>query len=460
MLSIRRWVLMRRDASLAKSSTSVQTDLNETCYCLTLDRTLLRSALQRSHDSAAVFDALLAMPSGLFSDLPVFLPRASISEMQAAVDAIHEVANLPSYCAEVLSRAPAVAQSDFGPKGAFMGFDFHIAADGPKIIEVNTNAGGAFLNAAIGDAQRTCCNATRPDLKLSPSRFEERVLAMFRAEWRAQRPAGELQRVAIVDERPREQFLYAEFLLARDMFQRNGIDAVITDPADMEIERDRLLWKGQAIDLVYNRLVDFSLERPASSVLREAYMRGLAVFTPNPRVHALFADKRNLVLLSDECALERLGVPPEQRMILARAIPKTVSVDSENAEALWRDRRNYFFKPAAGYGSKAVYRGEKMTRSVWMDILAGGYVAQEYVPPSTRRVLLDGQPADRKVDIRLYTYGREILAIAARLYQGQATNMRTAGGGFAPVFLLDEDHRDGGGERDCCGKDASLSRLG
>jgi hypothetical protein len=42
----------------------------------------------------------------------------------------------------------------------------------------------------------------------------------------------------------------------------------------------------------------------------------------------------------------------------------------------------------------------------------------------------------RKVDVRLYTYdGRPLLA-AARLYQGQTTNFRTEGGGFAPVFFL------------------------
>ena len=39
-----------------------------------------------------------------------------------------------------------------------------------------------------------------------------------------------------------------------------------------------------------------------------------------------------------------------------------------------------------------------------------------------------------KSDIRLYTYDGETLLMAARLYQGQTTNFRTPGGGFAPVF--------------------------
>ena len=37
-----------------------------------------------------------------------------------------------------------------------MGYDFHLGADGPMLIEVNTNAGAAFLNALLARAQRAC----------------------------------------------------------------------------------------------------------------------------------------------------------------------------------------------------------------------------------------------------------------------------------------------------------------
>ena len=51
-------------------------------------------------------------------------------------------------------------------------------------------------------------------------------------------------------------------------------------------------------------------------------------------------------------------------------------------------------------------------------------------------IKLDGAPVQRKMDIRLYTYAGQVLLTAARLYQGQTTNFRTAGGGFAPVFII------------------------
>ena len=46
-----------------------------------------------------------------------------------------------------------------------------------------------------------------------------------------------------------------------------------------------------------------------------------------------------------------------------------------------------------------------------------------------------GDEAQRmKADIRCYVYGGRIQLVAARLYQGQTTNFRTPGGGFAPAF--------------------------
>jgi hypothetical protein len=39
-----------------------------------------------------------------------------------------------------------------------------------------------------------------------------------------------------------------------------------------------------------------------------------------------------------------------------------------------------------------------------------------------------------KFDLRAYAYDGQVQWVAARLYQGQTTNFRTPGGGFAPVY--------------------------
>lgn len=118
------------------------------------------------------------------------------------------------------------------------------------------------------------------------------------------------------------------------------------------------------------------------------------------------------------------------------ALPRTRLVTAGLAEELWRERKHLFFKPTRGHGSKAVYRGDKITRGVWQEILNGAYVAQDFAAPSERMVRIDGQEERRKMDVRLYSYDGRTMLVAARLYQGQATNFRTPGGGFAPVFSV------------------------
>jgi uncharacterized circularly permuted ATP-grasp superfamily protein len=77
-----------------------------------------------------------------------------------------------------------------------------------------------------------------------------------------------------------------------------------------------------------------------------------------------------------------------------------------------------------------------LTRRVFENILKGDYIAQNFVPAGERTMKIDGTVTTRKVDIRLYTYAGKRLLTAARVYQGQATNFRTPGGGFAPVFQV------------------------
>jgi hypothetical protein len=293
-----------------------------------------------------------------------------------------------------------------------------------------------MLNAVLARAQRACCPAMEslvPPLATADA-LEERIVAMFRREWRLAGHAQPLRSIAIVDEAPGQQYLYPEFLLFQQLFQRHGLQAVIADPSAFSL-RNGVLWHGDLpIDLVYNRLTDFSLAAPASATLREAWLQNAMVLTPHPQAHALYADKRNLTLLSDATQLQALGVPQATQDVLLAGIPHTEIVDPAHGERMWRDRKRLFFKPFAGFGSRAAYRGDKLTQRVWQEILAGDYVAQELVAPG-ERVISDEQPAQvLKFDLRNYAYDGQVQWVAARLYQGQTTNFRTPGGGFAPVY--------------------------
>lgn len=418
--------------------------LNRACLCVTLDRAALGAALDQEIEEPGFAKALALSHPSLFSNVSVFMSVETLGAAVRVVRAIEAAAALPHYREASLAWAGEIARQDFGPVGALMGYDFHLTPSGPQLIEVNTNAGGAFLNAFLARAQRACCGMSRrPDSLLGTTDFPAEIGGMFIEEWRRQRGLGRPSTIAIVDDHPKTQYLSPEFKLAERLLRNQGFEAIIADPRELELANDDLVHAGRKIDLVYNRLVDFALEAPDHARLRQAYLSGRVVVTPNPSVYALLADKRNLTLLSDCDRLARWGLANDHLDALRASILPTVIVTPDNAAELWGRRNALFFKPQGGYGSKAAYRGDKLTRRVWSDIAEGGYVAQAYAPPSGRLVDYDGRPTEMKTDVRLYTYAGNVLLAAARLYSGQTTNLRTPGGGFAPLSVLDPEGQVG-----------------
>ena len=411
---------------------------NAGCFCLTLPMPRVLEGLDQQAGRAGFGAALMASHPDLLSSTSLFIASDQLRQMRDVVGAIETVTRLPGYVERVLAWAPKIAALDHGPAGVMMGYDFHLGEDGPRLIEINTNAGGAFINAPLAEAQNSCCRQSRRPAFQDAAAFDETVVAMFQQEWTRQGRPGPLRNIAIVDEAPQGQYLYPDMELAAAMLAAQGYGATICDPSELRRENGRILIGGEPVDLIYNRLTDFALADPAHRQLRDAYVAGEVVLTPSPRHHALHADKRNLSLLSDPDVLKEMGASEETRAMLVAAVPATSMVTHVNADALWARRRELFFKPASGFGSKATYRGSKLTKRVWSEIRNADYVAQQFAPPGSRAIRRDGDVVDLKVDVRLYTYEAKPLLAAARLYQGQTTNMRTPGGGFAPVLEIDE----------------------
>jgi hypothetical protein len=390
--------------------------LNRSCDCAVTDVARVRAGMDGETSP------------NLFSELPVFLDPAHFLQMQRLIRGVETVVNSTAWQDVVLESAPAIARKPVAHPGVFLGYDFHIGPAGPRLIEINSNAGGAFLNAAARDAQIACCDPARDYLRGLPTtrQLEDAMVAMFRREWTLARGDAPLRSIAIVDDDPAGQFLYPEFLLAKRAFESRGIAASIADASALRVEGGRVLVESTPVDLIYNRSTDFHFQNPGSDVLRQTYENDLAVVTPHPRAHALYANKRNLALLSDRDELAGLGVPPDIVEVLMRVVPATRPV-KRGDEGWWLDRKGWFFKPENGFGSRGTYRGDKMTRRVFGEIMKGEYIAQELTPAGARMNL--------KADIRCYAYAGEVQLMAARLYQGQTTNFRTAGGGFAAVYL-------------------------
>jgi hypothetical protein len=423
------------------STSSVTNDaerLNGECFCISGDVPALRSALERDLIAHGVAAPVIESHPHLFAAVPVFVAREHVDAMVGIAAAIERVAANAAYARDALAQAPPIVRRTPLAQGILQGYDFHLTPDGPRLIEINTNAGGALLNVELIRAQRACCPEVA-ELVTGPNEASaaDRILAMFLAEWRRARGAAPLQRIAIVDHEPTSQYLFPEFVLFQRLFQAAGIETVIADPCELMFDGVTLRHAGAPIDLVYNRLTDFYFEEAANAPLRAAWIAG-AVITPNPHEHALYANKRNLAVLCDAERLQGLGVDAGTAATLARGIPASAVVRPEHADALWAARGRLFFKPVKGFGSRGAYRGDKLTRKVFAEILKGDYVAQSIVPPGVRLHSPEA-PAPLKFDVRLYAHRGEPLLIAARLYQGQTTNFRTPGGGFAPVYYPPAD---------------------
>ncbi len=359
----------------------------------------------------------------LFAAVPVVITPEQLIQMQAVIAAVEEVVKLPGWSEQLFSPHSA--------KSVFCGYDFHLNASGAHLIEINTNAGGAFLNALLLQSQP---DIYWPGTATAIAGLQQSLVDMFRDEWRLEHGDAPLRCIAIVDEKPAEQYLYPEFVLAQQLFVQAGICAVIADPDELSVRSDGIYQQDQKIDLIYNRLTDFSLE--SYPALLKSFQDKQIVLTPNPLAYTRYADKRNLARLTDAAFLRSLNLEEGKINELQNGIPQTRMVNAEDAEQWWVDRKQWFFKPVTGYGAKGAYRGDKITKRVFDELISGGYIAQRLAAPGECPAMVNGAAVMLKYDVRCYVYDGRIQLVAARLYQGQTTNFRTPGGGFAIVRVL------------------------
>ncbi len=76
------------------------------------------------------------------------------------------------------------------------------------------------------------------------------------------------------------------------------------------------------------------------------------------------------------------------------------------AEAAYRGRRGWVFKPEAGFASRGVYRGGHPRRKLEEIAAEGGYLVQRRVEPSELAVQTITGIERMKFDVRAYAHPR------------------------------------------------------
>jgi len=180
---------MTTASSTSATVLAIAEALTADCACRTIDPELLRRQLDGDRSLCGLMETLERTRPHLFSSTSVYLAAATVLAMRATAAVIERVAGLREYLELALSRAPPIARLAPGPFGALRSYDFDLGAGKPQFIEVNTNAGGALLSAALTRAQQAGCEPVERSTSACDNTptIEARLTHMNRYEWRLQR---------------------------------------------------------------------------------------------------------------------------------------------------------------------------------------------------------------------------------------------------------------------------------
>lgn len=300
-----------------------------------------------------------------------------------------------------------------------LSYDVHPSAQGPVLIEVNTNAGGVLLAFASAKQVNRCC----ADWEENQSR--ERLLELFRRDLLGSDPQR-TGTVAIVDDHLTEQPLLGEMQTLASLMRSAAQEVVVVDAADLAYRDGRLRYGGTVIDRIYWRSTDFLLQAPEHEAIRRAVAEGTTTIAPSPEAYRAIADKRCFVTWSQQPELARDGE-------ISFRIAETVAMSSRSIEDWYADRKAWVFKPTSGYASRGVYVGKSISRAKLAELPREGYLAQRYAP----HPVIDRDGVEWKYDVRFFADRGQIIGAAARVFQGQVVGLRQPGSGFAPIRIAE-----------------------
>ncbi len=306
-----------------------------------------------------------------------------------------------------------------GNNSLFMSYDFHVTPDEKlKLIEINTNASFLGLGWEMNQFFKHPWNA---DFQISD------LKNCFLNEVKLSGYDQPLKKIVITDENPKQQRLYLEFVLYRELFKSFGYDCEIADINEVE--------KLKTAGLIYNRSTDFYMEEPQTAGLKNLFLSKSCAVSPQPYEYRLLADKENFIDWSGPEFWNEVQLDEKYKKVIQDVLPKTRVLTQENREQIWAERKGLFFKPKRAFGSKSAFRGASVARKAFESLVEQNSLAQEIIPPAELQFETPTGMQTFKYDLRCYAYRDQYQGCVGRLYQGQVTNLRTEGGGFAPVLF-------------------------
>ncbi|MDX8388649.1 MAG: hypothetical protein R8M46_09005 [Ghiorsea sp.] len=343
--------------------------------------------------------------------LPVKISKSDFQTMLDFSRAIYQLKCNENYLETLDLQLPETAAINPSNPSLLMGYDFHLTDNGPKLIEINNNAGGLFEKDDGWIPQCTNTEMTN-DLK-------SRINQMFPESW---------QHIAIMDESVTEQYMFPEMLAYASLLEEPGRKVSLVSPEDLMLKEDGLYVNGLKVDAIYNRHTDFYLDSEPMQDIRVAFMGKQVALNPYPRSYALIGDKNRMVDWWRQDILEAI-VDGDTLKLIRDVVPETHLLSEYNTGDAWSARKSWVFKPAARHGGKGVLLGKAMSRKRFDGLETATTVMQKLVPPS--KIDIDGKSF--KFDVRFYMHGANLIAMSGRAWNGQITNFREEGSGWTAI---------------------------
>ncbi len=361
--------------------------------------------LQKNYPDLGSEDLNGLISDNLLSPFFIELPKKILEQAQGFVKQAFALRSSENYLNSLASEVASRGLKDPGNKSILMSYDFHLdESENIKLIEINTNAAFLALGYELYKSRNFRLPVSDFDILEIKSNIEQELLL--------NQKKGSPQ-ISILDEKPREQRLFIEFLVFQSLFKKWGWQSKIQDIAE----------PLESTNFVYNRYTDFYLESETSKVLREKFLNQEICFSPNPFEYLVLADKQRMIDWSNS------------NVDFKNHLPGTWDVTPQTAEEIWSRRKGLFLKPKRAFGSKQSYKGASISRKAFDALLTQDFIAQEYVAAPEKVFETPEGPQSFKFDLRFYAYQDRVQMVMARLYQGQVTNLRTTYGGFAPVLF-------------------------
>jgi hypothetical protein len=338
------------------------------------------------------------------------------------------------------------------PDLAFSRLDALVTPEGPRFIEINSDAPAGF---GYGDRmarlfrELPVFRAFEREVPVSYQGSEEALVRSVATQWRASGGTGR-PRIAIADWAEADTRADEEIL--REAFAVRGFECVVADPRTMEVHGGRLHAGGAPVDLVYRRAVLSELVGREIEVqaFMGAYRHRLCPFVNSFRCR-LSEDKAFFAILTDEAFAQLLT--PEERELIGRVLPWTRRLEERRTRKggveidlvpyVLASRESLVLKPAHEYGGREVIVGSEASWPEWdaavRGALGGAWVVQERITlPEEPFPVFDGgdlQLVPLKLNVGPFYVAGEPAGAVARASRSSVVNV-SVGGASVPTFVV------------------------